>query len=309
MEAQVEAYLAARRAFGFTLGISGSQLLSFARFVDGTGHCGPLTLDLIVEWATLPGARPRRDPSRRLEVVRPFARHLAALDSASAVPPPGLLGQRRPRPEHFLFSDEHIRQLIGAARRLSPEGRLRPATYATLLGLLASTGLRVSEALRLACADVDLEEALLTVRATKFRKTRLVPLHPTTAAVLCLYSHHRDYPVVRTPTARFFCSPCGAPLAYSTLRSVFRGLCRSLGWDEKQPRPRIHDLRHAFACRRLRVWYTESADVGSRLGALATYLGHAKISDTYWYLTGAPDLLAAATERFEDFAHRERGER
>jgi len=298
----VEDYLAQRRSLGFRLRIEGQQLLSFARYADATGHRGPLTVDLLVRWATLPSEKLRRFPARRLDCVRPFARYRAALDPATEVPPSSLLGPARQRPRHHIYTDTEVAALVASARRLAPANSLRPATYTTLFGLLAASGLRVSEALRLTRTDVDLAGGVLTVRATKFRKSRLVPLHATTTAALRTYAEHRDRAVPRPVAPTFFVSLRGTPLAYSTVRTVFRRLSHALGWATHAPRPRIHDLRHTFACRRLQRWYEEGVDVAPRVAALATYLGHVKITDTYWYLTGTPELLAIAAERFETFA-------
>lgn len=299
--ALVEDYLARQRDLGFALRIDGRQLLNFARFVDGVGHHGPLTVDLMVQWATQPSLRPRQFPARRLDVVRPFARHLAALDLTTEVPPRGILGPRRRRPLHHIYTNEEIAALIAAARQITPHNGLRPATYATLFGLLAASGLRISEALRLTRGDVDLLAGVLTVRMTKFRKSRLVPLHSSTTSAMRAYAAQRDVAVPQPPSPVFFTTSLGTPLPYSTVRGVFRRLCATLGWESRIPRPRIHDLRHTFACQRLQQWYAEGIDVTPHLAALATYLGHAKITDTYWYLTATPDLLALAAGRFASF--------
>ncbi|MGH7671764.1 MAG: tyrosine-type recombinase/integrase [Gemmatimonadales bacterium] len=302
MVALVEQYLAHRRTLGFALRIEGGQLVSFARFADAIGHRGPLTLDLIVRWATRPSRRPRRFPARRLDVVRPFARYRAGLDLATEVPPRGLLGPARRRPDHHIFTAVELAALVAEARCLAPATGLRPTTFATLFGLLAATGLRVAEALRLTRDDVDLATGILTIRATKFRKSRLVPLHATTTVALRAYADDRDLAVPRPASPRFFTTATGTELPYPTVRGVFRRLCATLGWEARVPRPRIHDMRHAFACRRLQQWYVEGVEVAPRVAALATYLGHAKITDTYWYLTGTPELLALAATRFAAFA-------
>lgn len=298
----VEAYVAQRRRLGFALRIDAGQLLAFARFVDETEHRGLVTPELVERWALLPGARPRRFPARRVDVVRPFLRHLAAMGLATDVPRRGGLGRSRVRPIHHIYTDAEINALLSAALRLAPITALRPLTYATLFGLLAVTGLRVSEALRLTREDVDLESGVLTIRLTKFRKSRLVPLHPTASAALHDYAIARDCAVRNPITRRFFGTARGAQLPYSTVRTVFRSLSKGLGWEGHTPRPRIHDLRHTFACRRLKQWYGEDVDVTQRVASLATYLGHAKVSDTYWYLTGTPELLALGAARFEAFA-------
>ena len=299
MVALVEDYLAHRRRMGFALRIDGARLQNFARFADTSGHSGPITIDLVLRWATQPSPRPRRFPARRLDPVRPFALYRAAFDPATEVPPRGILGPARQRPVHHIYTQKEVAALLAAANELAPASGLRPATYATLFGLLVASGLRVSEALRLSRADADLAAGLLTIRSTKFRKSRLVPLHPTTTAALRTYAIHRDRAVPRPTAANFFTSHRGSALPYGTVRTVFRELRARLGWNALTPRPRIHDLRHTFACRRLEQFYEAGLDITPRVAALATYLGHARVSDTYWYLTGTPELLALATRRFE----------
>jgi len=298
----VEDYVARRRSLGFALRIEAGQLRSFARFADASGHSGPLTMDLITRWATDPGRRVRRFPGRRLDVIRPFARDRAGVDPANEIPSVNLLGPARRRGVRHIYTDAQLIALVAEAHKLGPAGGLRPATYATLFGLLAACGLRVSEALRLTRADVDLEHAVLTVRMTKFRKSRLVPLHATTTDALRAYAQHRGQVVPRRAAETFFVTKAGAALPYTTVQQVFKRLRVALGWDGADPRPRIHDLRHTFACRRLGAWYAAGVDAAVRVAALATYLGHAHISDTYWYLTGSPELLALAAQRFELFA-------
>jgi integrase len=200
--------------------------------------------------------------------------------------------------------------LLAAARRLRSPTGLRHRTYATLIGLLSCTGLRISEALKLSRADVDLGDATLTIRETKFRKSRLVSLHPTAVPVLEAYARFRDCCHLSPQSDAFFVSERGTPLAYSTVRITFRKLSAQLPAPPRPEgrAPRIHDLRHTFACRRLLRWYTEGADLDHVVLALSTYLGHAQVSDTYWYLTGIPELLDLAAARFEHFAAPEPGD-
>jgi integrase len=302
MEALVEEYLVRRRALGFALTIDASQLRNFARFADAEGHSGPLTVDLITRWAMQPGRRVRRFPGRRLDSIRQFARDRASVDPTNEVPSAGLLGPPRRRGVRHIYTEEQLVAILAEARKLRPAGGLRPLTYATLFGLLSACGLRISEALRLTCADVDLNGSVLVVRMTKFRKSRLVPLHPTTAHALRSYEQHRDGAVPRRKAAAFFVTKTGRALPYPTVHHVFQNLRVALGWDGAYPLPRIHDIRHTFACRRLCAWYTAGVDAAAQIAALATYLGHAHITDTYWYLTASPELLALAARRFELFA-------
>ena len=275
------AYLAQRRALGFGLHIAGRRLLAFARYADEHFPESGLTIAVAVAWAR---AANRPDPmtwARRLEIVRPFARYVRQFDPATEVPPAGLLGRAHRRLAPHVYTEKEIIALIREARRLSPARGLRPDTIATLIGLLAATGLRVSEALHLQRDDVEIDAALLQIRTTKFCKSRLVPLHATTVSALRQYA-----------------------LSYSKFRTAFRRLRIRLGWESRTNptvRPRAHDLRHTFACRRLLQWHRDGVDVDAHLIDLSTYLGHAKVTDTYWYLSGFPELMDLVGQRFDKF--------
>jgi integrase len=309
MVIMVKEYLAYRRALGFALESSGGLLLNFARFTDRSGHRGPLTTDLALRWASLPKAASPRYRAERLSIVRGFARYLAARDGRSEIPDQRLLGMNHYRLQPHIYSRQQLRDLVRAAANLSATYRLRPLTYSTLFGLLASTGLRVSEALSLDRDHVDLARGILRIEQTKFRKSRLVPLHPTAVQAMRRYARERN----RDPQSRhsnaFFIGYRRRPIPYGTLRHTFRRLCAQLGWRSNGmlPRPRIHDIRHTFACRRLLGWYKEGVDVDQRIASLSTYLGHGKVTDTYWYLTGTTQLLQTAGGRFERFAGQSTG--
>lgn len=302
MSAKVGEYLAFRRGLGYQLRTEGRLLEQFARYADAAGHRGPLTTELALRWARLPAGGDPLYWARRLEVVRCLARHLAAVEPGTEVPPRRLLGPAHRRTPPHIYSDAELTRLMTAAGRLGPPGGIRPRTYATLVGLLASAGLRISEALRLSRADVDPIGGVVTVRETKFGKSRLVPLHPTAAAELAAYARDRDRLVPGPRGDHFFLSGRGEGVPYSTARTVFRTLCDRLGITGSGRRPRLHDLRHTFACRRVEAWYDAGVDLAHAVSALSVYLGHAKVTDTYWYLTATPDLLARAAGRFESFA-------
>ena len=302
-------YLAYRRALGFALDSSGSLLLQFARFADRSKHSGPLTADLALRWASRPQSESPRYRAERLSIVRVFARHLAVEDGRSQVPDRRLLGKNHTRLQPHIYSDRQLRELVLAAAKLPPSYRLRPLTYSTLFGLLASTGLRISEALSLSKECVDLTRGILRISETKFRKSRFVPVHSTTTRALSRYARERDHDRLAQDSQAFFVGGSGQTLPYSTVRSTFRKLITQFGWQSNGmlPRPRIHDLRHSFACRRLLCWYEQGVNVGQAIASLSTYLGHAKVTDTYWYLTGTAPLLAIAGKRFEQFARVSRG--
>lgn len=308
MASKVEAYLSFRRSLGFRLKIEGGMLRQFAAFADSRGYRGPLTTELMLSWASATMSPDRMYAARRLEVVRCLARHLAATEPGTEIPARGLLGPAHRRTTPHIYTQAEVNSLIAMAGRLDPPGGLRPRTYQTLIGLLTATGLRISEALRLGRVDADLTQGLLIIRQTKFRKTRLVPLHATTSAALQTYVDARHRAVPMPVCDRFFIRESGAPLAYSTVRQTFRTLCdRAKVTGSRRP-PRLHDFRHTFACRCVERWADARTDPASAVAALSVYLGHAKVTDTYWYLTATPDLLARAAGRFEGFAAASGGE-
>jgi len=304
MQHLVQEYLDERRGLGFALTIPGSQLLAFARFADASGHRGPLTCQLITSWAR--DEAKRATPltwERRLGGIRPFAKHRACIEPETYIPNASTFGRSQRRLAPHLYTDEEVADLLAAAGQLSPKGTLRPAVYHALFGLIAATGLRLSEALRLHCADVDLDTGMLTVRQTKFAKSRLVPLHPTAVQALKQYLTLRQRHLPMVQDGPFLASAKGTALTKRTVHWVFDRLRKQLGWTARggHAAPRIHDLRHTFICRRVLLWHEHGADIDNAMVALSTYVGHAKVSDTYWYLTAAPDLMSVAGRRFEQF--------
>jgi integrase len=215
------------------------------------------------------------------------------------VPPADLLAHRSRRAEPYPYTDEDIVGLLRAARTLrSP---LRAATYETLIGLLAVTGMRVGEAIALDRDDVDWDNGLLVVRHSKFDKSREVVLHATTIDALRSYAQTRDRALAAGPSPALLLSLAGTRLLYKNVQRVFHQLVHQVGLAPRSDRcrPRIHDLRHRFAVTTLLGWYRDGDDVEVRLPRLSTYLGHVAPSDTYWYLHAAPELLALAAERLE----------
>lgn len=306
MRAVVDEYLTTRRKLGFALHVEGQELGRFARFADQLGHAGPITTDLAIRWATLPKNADRLYHARRLDMVRRLARYRAVFEPATEIPPDGLLGPSYRRRSAHIYSDDEIAALIGVAAQLGPNGGLRPLTYTTLFGLLACTGLRISEALGLARQHVDLDAGLVTIVAGKFHKARLLPMDQTVVRALRAYEGRRDGYKRQPRTDRFFVSEYGTSLKYGKVIKTFSELRRRLGWKISRGGrlPRLHDMRHTFAVRRLLRWYEEGIDLDRKITSLSTYLGHVKVSDTYWYLTAVPELLAVAATRFERIAAR-----
>jgi integrase/recombinase XerD len=291
-------YLRIRRQLGFELARAGRELEDFVGFLE-QAHADRITTDLALMWAKRP-----RDASPyywrlRLGMVRGFARYLATIDAQSEVPPEDLLPATLVRVAPYLYPQEEIEALMAAAGRLKPA--LRGATYYTMIGLLATTGVRIGEAVGLDRQDVDLEEGALHVRAAKQRKQREVPLHPTTTAALRDYARVRDRHCARPETSAFFVSHQGRRLEGKAFNKNFKALIRETGLEGRgqRARPRPHDLRHTFAVRTLLNWYRAGAEVERELPLLSTYLGHVQPVSTYWYLQAAPELLQLVGHRLD----------
>ena len=292
----VERYLRLRRSTGFALSNDECLLASFARFaaVRNETHIRTQTA---IDWAAQGPSAAQRDA--RLKAVCRFARHLCAEDDRHALPPANYFGWRKKRRPPYIYTKGEIDRLIEAAARLCPRGTLRPHAYTTLLALLASTGLRISEALGLRFADVTADGLL--IRKTKFGKSRLVPLHDSAAAGLQRYLlRRRQHP---SDDDHVFIGEHGRALLYPQVHSTFLTLLRRSGlWPALgSHRPRLHDLRHAFAVRALQASPAGRRRIGQHMTALATYLGHVNIYSTYWYLEAAPDLLRDIADVGETF--------
>lgn len=302
-------YLAARRALGHKLRLAGRLLQRFVAFAEASGATC-ISTEIALAWALQPATAQPAQWANRLAMVRRFARYCSAINPNNIVPPNGLIRHRYRRPScPYIYRDEEITQLIDAAKRLPSTIGLRPQTCAALFGLYAATGMRCNEPLRLDCGDVDLVDGVLTVRDTKFGKSRYLPLHPTTQHALqaCAACRERLCPNPTSPS--FFLSGRGTRLTEWAVRWTFVKLSREIGLrgTEASHGPRLHDLRHRLAVNTLLRWYRDGVDVERHLPELATCLGHGHITDTYWYLTATPELLQQALLRVEQFqpdAHR-----
>jgi integrase len=298
-ERSLRDYLMMRRALGFKLERPAQLLADFVGYLDRAG-ARHITTELALHWATRPV---EADPSwwgMRLSVVRPFARYLRTLDPRTEVPPPDLLPFRSPRATPYLYSRADVAALMAAARTMpSP---FKAATYETLIGLLAVTGMRVGEAIGLDRGDLDRSDGVVTVRFGKFGKSREIPLHPGTVEALETYARVRDTRCPRSKTPSLFVSTSGTRLIYNNVHFEFHRLVDRAGLKPRSQRcrPRPHDLRHTFAVDTLIGWYRDGGDVEARLPLLSTYLGHRDPGSTYWYLSAAPELLALAARRLEE---------
>jgi integrase len=296
-----EEYLSIRRAVGFKLTRTEGLLLSFVSFAEAE-PATRVTTDLALRWATLPAQASPGWWNGRLSVVRCFARHHAAIDPSTEVPPLDLLPRvpntaRRATP--YLYSSADVLALMEAAD--SARFALTAATCRTIIGLLAVTGMRISEALGLDNDDVDWERGVLIVRHSKFERSRQVPLHDSTVDALRAYVAVRDERFPRPRSPSLFVSWSGQRLGYGAMKEHFGRLVAIAGLAPESPtcRPRLHDFRHRFATATLEDWYRAGVDVQPRLPLLSAYLGHVDPASTYWYLSAKPELLASAAQRLE----------
>jgi integrase/recombinase XerD len=293
----VSDYLTIRRALGFKLVEHQRLLPDFASFVEQAG-ADAITTTLAVDWAIRTSGNDSWKAAR-LSIVRGFARYLRTINPRTEIPPEGLLCGQPQYAIPYLYSEQEIARLLAAAARMRPP--LRAATFTTIIGLLAVTGMRIGEALALDRDDVDLDAGVLTIRDTKFGKSRQLPLHPTSTAALADYALVRDELCPHATSASFFVSTHASRPDKSTIQAGFRALRNAAGI---QARPgagaaRLHDFRHSFAVRTLLDWHRTGVDVQARMLWLATYMGHSKPASSYWYLTAAPELLALAATRLE----------
>jgi integrase/recombinase XerD len=296
-------YLQLRRRLGFKLEDAGLLLPRFVTYVEQHGSTR-ITTALALAWAQESASVQPAEWARRLGSVRGFARYRLAADVRTEVPPLGLLPHRSTRARPYLYSDDEVQRLLDAALKLPTTWHstpLRPWVFHCLLGLLATTGLRMSEALNLHVADVDLDQAVLTIRGAKLGKTRLVPLHLSTACVLADYLRRRQAFFARPISPYVFVSRKGNRLDQAHLHRTFYALSRQIGLRGAQAShgPRLHDLRHRFAVRVLTQWYQADEDAARLLPVLSAYLGHVRVQDTYWYLSAWPELMTQAMSRLE----------
>jgi len=291
-------YLALRRALGYRLARPEKLLGQFLGYLDDAG-ADTVTVAHALGWARLPAGGAVSWWAYRLSVVRGFATYLHTVNPATEVPPTDLLPSRRCRANPYLYSEHDIAALIGAAGSLRTP--TRQATYQTLIGLLAVTGMRVGEAIGLDRGDIDLAGGLLVVRHAKFGKSRELVVHPSTVTALRGYLRRRDQIDPAPSTPAVFVSTAGTRLLYCNVASTWQRLVRQAGLIpcSASCRPRIHDLRHSFAVRAMLDAYAAGADGQKTLTLLSTYLGHVDPASTYWYLSAAPELLAVAGQRLE----------
>jgi len=300
LQTALDEYLNIRRALGFKLKDEGTVLPQFLLFLEKK-DASFITTDLALQWATLPENVLPTHWARRLTMVRIFAQFHSAVDPRTEIPPQGLLPFRYRRKPPYIYSDVEISRLLEASSHLRSAIGLRASTYSTLFGLLAVTGMRVSEPIALNREDVDLVRGILTVRLTKFGKSRLIPIHLSTVEKLAKYSRLRDRPLTSPRCLSFFVSEKGTRLTQWSVRWTFVKLSREIGLrgPHDSHGPRLHDLRHTFAVKTLLRWYQTGVDVERHMPELAAFLGHTHVNDTYWYISAVPELMRLANKRLD----------
>jgi integrase len=290
-------YLAVRRSLGYKLERAGLLLGQFVSFCELAGSTR-VTRELALAWVCQPSEASPSWLDMRLSAVRGFATWLQASDPATEVPDRDWLPPRH-RPTPFVYTDTEVEALIAVASRA--RWPLSAATYDTLIGLLSVTGMRIGEAIRLDRADLALDEGLLTIRNSKFGKSRQLMVHPTTVAALRTYLHRRAALSPTPGEPALFVHPAGNRINYVPVCAMFHALVRRAGVEPRAAggKPTIHGLRHTFAVNSLIRWYRDGLDVGARLPVLSTWMGHVEPKGTYWYLSAVPELLSLAAERLE----------
>ena len=299
-------FIGLKRRLGYQFESQSAILLRFDRYLCEMDYQGPLTEELALNFATSNPQVSKNECVRKYQFVRQFSDYLAAFIPDTPPLRPGVLKQITGYAPAHIYTDEEMTRLMNGARRVSRVNPLRNVTLHTIVGLTASTGLRISEVVKLDRADVDLETGILTIRRSKFQKDRLIPVHQTTLKVLRDYVPLRDARFPRPATPAFFISMWGGRFSTNTLSQAFRNLACSVGVRKAIGHgPHFHDLRHTFAVRRLVAWYREGKDVQAMLPFLATYMGHVHYRDTAYYLTATAELLGLAAEKYEAFLKKE----
>lgn len=311
MLSHIQGYLSYRRALGYRLDMDEKMLRAFSRFASKQGYTGPLKRSWVEEFATAPKDVDPAYHAIRHRILHDFAKHWAIYDPRVEVPFQRVepMGYRRAAPR--IYTDEEIQRLMAAARYAHVDRGIPGETHATILGLMACSGIRTGEAAALRKCDVDWDQELLRVRQSKGRPLRLVPLHQTAMAALEAFADLRDQEFPHPSSDCFFLNKFGRAMTAKTISSTFyRIRFRSgISMPLRDRAPRPYDLRHTFACNCLQRWLREGEDLSRSMHTLATYLGHENLDETYWYLSGIPSLLELVGDRFANYAARvfERG--
>jgi len=303
---QLVAYLRLRRSSGVQLVRQGQALESFVHYAESHGR-SVITASLAIAWAVSPARAAPSTHASRLALVRQFARFCQVRQPATEVPPDGIFSQRYRRVPPHIYSDVEISNLMAAARGLRSKRGLRHLTYETVIGIMLAAGLRISEVIALDDGSVDMQGCVMTIHNSKLEKTRHLPIKASTRGAISAYIRERNFRIPDRSSQALLITEKGSTLSQNGVRWTFHRMLADAGIGRPSPcrRPRLHDLRHTFAVRTLIGWYEGGANVEALLPRLATYLGHAHINDTYWYLSAVPELLQCVVRRTEQDAQGE----
>lgn len=296
---QIEEYIAYKRSLGYLIKIESQELRRFAKYTRDIGYDGSVTAELAMQWSSLDSIFTRKYMARRLETIHTFAVYISAFDTEAQTPQNGVFGKAHMRTAPYIYTDDEVILLMrGAGGLHSPDG-IRTRTVSSAIGLMYTTGIRVSELTSLKIADVRMEEGYLFICSSKFKKDRIVPLHPTVIAKLSEYRAFIDSKIgVREDEDYFFVTSYGHRFNTRAFEYAFQLIRPQVFYDVTKPQ-RLYDLRHTFACNTVKRWYDSGEDVNRKLYLLSTYMGHVKPEDTYWYLSATPELLRIAARKFE----------
>jgi len=300
---RVDAYLAYRRSLGFSLMPESFYLPQFARFAEEQ-HAPRITAQLAIDWVCTSKRQSPITQANRIMRLRGFAKYCQKFDSATEIPPLGLFGRTKRRLVPHIFSKKEITDLLGATDNLRPRDGLRPLTYRAVFALLASCGLRIGEVTRLTRADVDLDCGVLSICGTKRHKSRFVPMHWSTVGALKIYAQERDRRVLSPQSDHFFLLDNGRTPSRPRVCCTLQSLANDLGWKPRgdYAQHRVQDFRHTFIVRNIQRALQAGLDANRVVLALSTYVGHNHVADTYWYVTGIPELMAIAGKRFKNYS-------
>jgi integrase len=297
---QIEEYITYKHSLGYVIKTESQELRRFAKYSREIRYDGSITSDLAVQWASLDINFTRKYMARRLETLHTFAVYISAFDTEAQIPQNGIFGKAHFRTNPYIYTDDEVLSLMGRAGALySPDG-IRASTVSSAIGLMYATGIRVSELTSLKIADVRLKEGYIFINSSKFKKDRIVPLHPTVIVKLSEYWSLIESKIgARNDNEYFYVNSYGHWFNSRAFENAFK-LIRPLVFGETSKRPRLYDLRHTFACNTIKRWHETGENVNQKLYLLSTYMGHVKPEDTYWYLSATPELLGIAARKFED---------